>query len=174
VDWVNVNNDLFWKHQEHLGMAIESKPLGYYESELITTAEPVGMSTIAPPTVINGFARGSNQYGEWRQSGGNSFWYYYGMYRFIGSFVTPGRYSYNDWNGYRTHGSKGAYYGQNAEYGTYGSSTYSHSKYKNSDFSKRNPSAVSEARTKHTSKVGSSVRGAGPAGRGKGPSGSGK
>lgn len=174
VDWVSVNNDLFWKHQEHLGMAIESKPLGYYESELISTAEPVGMATIAPPTVVNGVASGSNQYGEWRQSGGISFWHYYGMYRIFGDFVTPGRYSYNDWNGYRTHGRRGAYYGQKDEYGTYGSSTYSHSKYKDSDFSKRNPSAVSEARTKRTSIAGGSVRGAGPAGRGKGPSGSGK
>lgn len=173
--WQPVKNDYFWQNYENLGMAIVTKPLGFYESESIRTAEPVGMAAIAKPTMVNGVPTGSNQYGEWRQdSSGSSFWFYYGMYRILGDFVTPGRYSYNDWNGYYSSGRGSTYYGRNREYGTFGRSTYSHSRYKNSSFSTRNPSAVKAAQTGNTSSVASSIRGAGSAYRGKGPSRSGK
>ncbi len=173
-DWVSVSNEIYWKHEEHLGMAILTKPLGAYDSETITDAEPVGMAAIATPTMKDGIPTGSNHYGEWRHSGGSSYWHYYGMYRFFGDFVTPGRYRYNDWSGYSAKGRKGAYYGQNDEYGTWGYSTYEHDKYKSSEYSRRNPKTVAEAKTGKGSDVGGSIRGAGPSGRGKGPSGSGK
>ncbi|WP_415890883.1 hypothetical protein ACMXYV_06140 [Neptuniibacter sp. SY11_33] len=173
-DWVEVAGALFWKHYDNLGMAIESKPLGYFEQEMITEAEPVGMAMIAEPTMVNGVATGSNQYGEWRQSNGTSFWHYYGMYRMFGDVMGGNRYSYNDWNGYHKNARRSPYYGNENQYGTFGSGTYSHSRYKNSDFLKRNPSVVTEARTGRSRKANSSIRGAGPSGRSKGPSSGGK
>ena len=173
TDWERVSNEDYWKNEADLGMAIVSKPLGFYESEIITSAEPVGMSMIAKPTMINGQATGSNQHGEWRQSNGNSFWHYYGMYSLFNAFM-PSRYSYNQWNGYNSAGRGSSYYGRNNEYGTYGTSTYSNSRYKNSSYSRRNPNVVSGARSGKISRMNRSVRGAGPSSRGRGPSGGGK
>jgi hypothetical protein len=173
-EWQSVSNDVFWKNQADLGMAIVSKPLGFYESEIITSAEPVGMSLIAKPTTVNGAATGSNQYGEWRQSNGNSFWHYYGMYSMFNAFMPSNRYSYNQWNGYNSAGRSSPYYGRNNEYGTYGSSTYSNPRYQNSSYSRRNPNVSRDVRSGKISRVNNSVRGAGPSSRGKGPSGGGK
>ena len=176
--WVKVNEDDFWKSFDNLGMAVLSKPYGYYESDALTDAQPVGMAMIAKPTVVNGVASGSNQYGEWRQnSSGNSFWAYYGMYRMFGSLVGPSRYGYNDWNGYNNHRRGSSYYGRNAEYGTWGASTYRNSRYKNSDYAKRNPSAArsaSSGRSGNSSRSNPSIRGAGSSSRSRGPSSGGK
>jgi len=173
TDWQRVNNDDYWKNEADLGMAIVSKPLGFYESEMITSAEPVGMSMIAQPTMVDGKATGSNQHGEWRQSNGNSFWHYYGMYSMFNAFM-PSRYSYNQWNGYHSAGRSSSYYGRNNEYGTYGSRTYSDSRYQNSAYSRRNPNVIKNARSGKISRMSRSVRGAGPSSRGRGPSGGGK
>ncbi|MFT6841067.1 MAG: hypothetical protein ACJAWK_001842 [Candidatus Azotimanducaceae bacterium] len=173
-DWEPVSEAVFWKHYEHLGMAIETKPFGFYASELIDTAEPVGMASIAPPTMVNGVPTGSNQQGEWRQDSGGSFFYFYGMYRLYSNFGYQRRYSHNDWRQYNANGHSSAFYGSNRQYGTYGSATYSGSKYANSNFGRRNPSVLSGSVSSGSSGIGSSIRGAGPLGRGKGPSGSGK
>jgi len=174
TEWVSVSNDVFWENEADLGMAIVSKPLGFYESEIITAAEPVGMSMIAKPTMINGEATGSNQHGEWRQSNGNSFWHYYGMYSMFNAFMPSNRYSYNQWNGYNSAGRSSSYYGRNNEYGTYGARTYSNPRYQNSSYSRRNPNVMKNVRSGKMSRVNRSVRGAGPSGRGRGPSGGGK
>lgn len=174
MDWERVKNDLFRAHEEDLGLAIATKPFGFYEEETINSAEPVGMATIASPTIVNGVPTGSNQYGEWRQSNGHSFWHYYGMYRMLGDFIAPRGYSYSDWDGYRSRDRGKPYYGDNDQYGTYGHATYSGSRYRNSEYAKRNPSVHKEAMTGRKSLGSSTIRGAGPAGRGKGPSGGGK
>jgi hypothetical protein len=132
------------------------------------------MSMIAEPTMVNGQATGSNQYGQWQQSNGNSFWHYYGMYSMFNAFMPSNRYSHNQWNGYNSAGRSSSYYGRNNEYGTYGASTYSNAKYKNSAYSRRNPNVIKDVRSGKISRVSNSVRGAGPSGRGKGPSGGGK
>jgi hypothetical protein len=173
TDWQRVSNDVYWKNEADLGMAIVSKPLGFYESEIITSAEPVGMSMIAQPTMVDGKATGSNQHGEWRQSNGNSFWHYYGMYSLFNAFM-PSRYSYNQWNGYNSAGRSSSYYGRNNEYGTYGARTYSDSRYQNSAYSRRNPNVIKNVRSGNISSMSRSVRGAGPSSRGRGPSGGGK
>ena len=173
--WENVTNDEFWKQYDNLGMALLTKPLGYYESEMIDKAEPVGMATIATPTMVNGVPTGSNQYGEWRRdSSGTSFWVYYGMYRMFGDFMMPRNYYYNDWNAYNRNGRHSSFYGKNNELGTYGKSTYTNSRYRGGSFATRNPGAVSEARSGRSSRMQNSIRGAGSASRGKGPSGGGK
>ncbi|MDA9298488.1 hypothetical protein N9Q31_06035 [Pseudomonadales bacterium] len=173
-DWESVSEAVFLSHYEHLGMAIETKPFGYYESELIDTAEPLGMASIATPIMVNGVPTGSNQQGEWRQGSGGSFFYFYGMSRMFSDFGYQRRYSHNDWRQYNANGRSSAFYGSNRQYGTYGSATYSGSRYANSNFGRRNPSVLSSAVSGGGSGIGGSIRGAGPFGRGKGPSGPGK
>lgn len=168
--WQKVSNDYFWENYDNLGMALITKPYGYYEEDTLKDAQPVGMATIAKPTLQNGVASGSNQYGEWRHENGRSFWHYYVMYRIF----SPSRYYYNDWYGYSRHSRGTPYYGRNNQYGTWGSNTYSNSRYSNSDFARRNPNSVKEARTNNSSKAGSSIRGAGASTRSRGPSGGGK
>lgn len=175
-DWQPVSEDYFWKSYENLGLAIVTKPYGYYEEDGLKDAQPVGMATVAKPVMRNGVATGANQYGEWRQSNGNSFWHYYGMYRLFGSLTGTGRYSYNDWNSYSGRKRGNAYYGRNNEYGTYGSSTYSNNRYRNSSYASRNPGEVRSATSgqSRSSRSNPSVRGAGSSSRNRGPSGGGK
>ncbi len=175
-DWQFVSEDVFWKNYENLGMAIITKPYGFYEEEGLKEAQPVGMATVAKPVMQNGVATGANQYGEWRQSNGHSVWYYYGMYRLFGALAGPSRYSYNDWNSYSGRNRGGGYYGANNEYGTYGRSTYSNSRYSNGSFASRNPAEVRSATSgqSRSSRSTPSVRGAGLSSRNRGPSSGGK
>ncbi len=171
--WQSVSEAYFWKQYDNLGMAVITKPYGFYEEDAITDAQPVGMATIAEPVMKNGVATGSNRYGEWRQSNGLSFWHYYGMYHMYRGLVGPSRYGYNDWSGYnnRRHGS--SYYGRNNRWGTFGSSTYLNSRYQNSGFARANSATVYSARTGKRASS-SSVRGASSSNRNRGPSGRGK
>ncbi len=172
--WLEVPNRYFWDNYENLGMALVTKPIGYFESESIQTPEPVGLATVAKPEMVNGVPTGSNQYGEWRRdSSGNSFWFYYSMYRILGDFGY-GRYGYNDWYGYSTRDRSRPYYGSSGQYGTFGKNTYKNSRYSDSSFSKRNPNTRKNAMLGKRSSVTGSVRGAGSSNRGKGPSRSGK
>ena len=169
--WVKVDENSFWQQYDNLGMAILSKPYGSYEEDAIKEAQPVGMATIATPTMKNGIPVGSNQYGEWRHSNGLSFWHYYGMYHVISSLTGPRAYHYNDWRGYSRRARGKSYYGRNEQYGTWGSSTYSNSRYRNSDYARRNPDS---AKTSRSSRASSSIRGAGASNRNRGPAGGGK
>lgn len=172
--WVKVKEDDFWSQYNNLGMAVLTKPYGYYEEDALKDAQPVGMATMATPTVNNGVATGRNQYGEWRHENGRSFWHYYGMYSMF-RLLTGNRYYYNDWHGYNSYGRGRSYYGRRNEYGTWGSSTYNNSRYRDSDFARRNPGDVSSARSgKSRSRTNSSVRGAGSYARSRGPAGGGK
>jgi hypothetical protein len=173
-DWEVVSNDIFWANEPNLGMAIISKPLGFYESETIKSAEPVGMAMVAKPIMRNGAATGSNQYGEWRQSEGKSFFYYYGMYSMASNFLPSNRYSYNQWNGYNTRDRNSTYYGTSNNYGTFGRDTYKNSRFQKSAYSRRNPNVVRDSHSGVRRKGSNSIRGAGASGRGKGPSGGGK
>ena len=177
TDWVEVKEDDFWHQYNNLGMAILTKPYGYYEEDSLKDAQPVGMAAIAKPVMKNNVATGSNQYGEWRQDNGRSFWHYYGMYRMFGDLMGRNRYYYNDYYGYQSHGWGSPYYGRRNEYGTWGTSTYNNRHYRNSDYAIRNPSDVKAARSgrsQRSSRVSSSIRGAGAGSRGRGPGNRGK
>ena len=177
TDWIEVKEDNFWHQYNNLGMAVLTKPYGYYEEDSLKDAQPVGMATIAEPVMQNNIATGSNQYGEWRQENGRSFWHYYGMYRMFGDLTGRNRYYYDDYYGYRSHSWGSPYYGRRNEYGTWGSSTYNNRHYRNSDYAIRNPSDVKAARSgrsQRSSRVSSSVRGAGAGSRGRGPGNRGK
>lgn len=172
--WVSVKEDFFWKQYENLGMAIISKPYGLYDEDAMTDAQPVGLATVAKPVVKDGVASGSNQYGEWRQSNGLSFWHYYGMYSMFGRLIGPSRYGYNDWYGYSNRRRGFSYYGRENRWGTFGRSTYTNSRYQNSGFARKNASAVYSARTGKSASGSRSVRGASSSNRNRGPSSRGK
>jgi len=182
-DWVAVNENFYWAHEEHLGMTIYSKPYGMYESEAIKDSVPKGMQYIAKPRMVNGKPVGENKYGKWEtNSSGHSFFHYYGMYHALFGGNT---YGYNDYGGYRSR--SGSYYGNGDRFGTYGSATYRDgSRYGRSNYAKRNAGSVREAqaskatratkatRTRSTGRAQkASVRGAGSSSRGRGASGKG-
>ena len=168
-----VSDAEFWQNYDNLGMALVTKPYGYYESESLLSPEPVGMALIAPPTIENGNASGANQYGHWQQSNGQSFWVYYLQYRMFSSALGGGyRYNSSTYNNYSNRNRSSPYYGRNNEFGTYGSQTYSANK--NGTFYRSNPNVSKSILTGNTNRATSSVRGAGSSSRGKGPGAGGK
>ena len=114
--WVSVSPATYDAMHNDLGMAIEQKPAGKYDSEADHTAQPAGFAYIAPPSV------GSNQYGHWEQHGGQSFWVFYGQYALLRDLLFNRGYrplDRGEWESYRTERSQGhTYYGRDAESGT--------------------------------------------------------
>lgn len=70
--WIEVSEENFSKHIDHLGMEIASK------------SEDGKVSKIASPPGYSNFV-GNPQYGQWVNSGGSSFWQFYGQYMFLNS-----------------------------------------------------------------------------------------
>ena len=117
-----------------LGMVVEHKPAGKYDSEANELTQPPGYAYVASPS------QERNQYGYWNRSGGSSFWAFYGQYSFLRDMMGGPRYGsitptmYDD---YRTHRQAGqAYYGRTPQgtplYGSNGTVTrtkYGRSKY---------------------------------------------
>lgn len=139
-----------------LGMDVYSKGLGDFDDQADAEATPPGMVYV-----------GDTSTGEWRNDDhGNSFWYYYGQYRFFsdvigGPYPYHYRYEYDDWNrSYR--------YGHKPYYGTYNGQPR---------YGLKSPLTASRLPNSHYVSSGmysSSVRGAGPAARAGGPGGGGK
>jgi hypothetical protein len=133
--WVIVPPSTYNAMRGDLGMAIEHKTAGEYDSEATHVAQPAGMAYMAP------VSQGSNQYGYWDHHDGRDFWVFYGQYAlmrdllFNHSYQPYDRYEYEN---YRTYQSRGqTYYGHDSEsnapkYGSQGTTTqnrYSSSKY---------------------------------------------
>jgi hypothetical protein len=179
ISWKNVSENEYWKHQEHLGMAILSKPYGMFTAETLKKSEPVGMSMVAAPSMQEGKPTGSNQYGEWRQDeSGVSFWHFLGAYALINTLTSNQRYSYDDWLAYQKRPKNKDFYGRDEQFGTYGYHTYSSSRYNGSTYARRNAKEVQAVRNSSNagkvSKTSPSIRTAGVSARGRGPSGGGK
>ena len=89
TDWVEVNPDDFEKKNDSIGIAIESKPYGYFEEDKIHSGFPAEMNYI-----------NNSRYGEWKNENGNTFWQWYGKYAFISSIFggNEKRYYQNDYN----------------------------------------------------------------------------
>jgi hypothetical protein len=152
TDWIEISESVFNANEANLGMEIVSKPYGFYESEKINTAAPIGMSTVGNP-----------KYGKWEEkkdpSTGqtNSFWHYYGMYSFFGDMMGSNhyysRYDYDDYNrNYRTYNR--SYYGSRKEYGTWGSKTHSNKAFSSSRYVKKHYSSTNGKTRKSSSTNG--------------------
>jgi hypothetical protein len=72
--WVPVSQAVYEADKHDLGMAIEHKAAGRYDSESERVVQPAGFAYMAPPS------QASNQYGYWEQRDGRSFWVFYGQY----------------------------------------------------------------------------------------------
>jgi hypothetical protein len=123
--WVEVSPATYQALRNDLGMAIEHKPAGKYDSEADHVAQPAGFAYIAP----NGQ---SNQYGYWDHSGGQSFWVFYGQYALMRDLLFNHNYrplGQSEWEDYRSYQSTGrTYYGRDYEaglpkYGSQGTAT---------------------------------------------------
>jgi hypothetical protein len=134
--WVDVSKAQYDAQEKNLGMAIEHKPAGKYDTESERIAQPAGYAYVAP------YGQ-SNQYGHWEGNGGNSFWVFYGQYALMRDLLFHhdyrpfGRYEYEDYYTYRTRNQ--TYYGrdpatQAPRYGTSGTATQEH--YSGSTFAK--------------------------------------
>jgi hypothetical protein len=131
--WVIVARPTYDAMRGDLGMAIEHKSAGLYDSEAERVAQPAGMAYVAPP------AQGSNQYGYWDHR--DDFWVFYGQYALMRDLLFNHDYRPYDryeYEGYRTYQSRGqTYYGHDSEsgapkYGSQGAVTqnrYAGSKY---------------------------------------------
>jgi len=136
--WVDVSPATYDAMRNDLGMAIEHKPTGKYDSEAEHVAQPAGFAYMAPP------AQGSNQYGYWEHRDGQSFWVWYGQYALLRDLLFNHSYRplpRGEWEDYHDWHSRGqTYYGRDAEAGApkygsngtatqerYSGSTYAHS-----------------------------------------------
>ena len=127
--WTNVSEASFRAVENDVGMAIAHKDAGLFDSEAQTTPQPPGFSYVASPSV------GSNQYGYWTHSGGESFWTFLPEYLILRELLWNHDYRpvmVNEYNAYRVAQSRGAtYYGRETptaapKYGTHGTFTQKH------------------------------------------------
>jgi hypothetical protein len=124
--WVDVSGGTYDAMRNDLGMAIEHKPAGKFDSEAERVAQPAGFAYMAPAGQV------SNQYGYWDHRDGRDFWVFYGQYAlmrdllFNHSYRPIDRY---DWEGYRSSQGMGrTYYGRDEaagvpKYGSQGTAT---------------------------------------------------
>ena len=102
-DWAPVSEELFMANVENLGMDVESKPYGSFESEKLAEAAPPGMAYVGNP-----------HYGRWASDGaGGTFWSWAGPYMFYSTlFGSPLRYGRSDWDTWsRDYRGSRPYYG---------------------------------------------------------------
>ena len=119
--WVSVSEKFYWDNYKNLGMALETKPIGSFDTETVKEPTPPGLNYVGNPN-----------YGSY-DSGGN--WVFLPM--FFGNY---GGYGYNtyDYDDYSNHrrdrdrktagggyvASSNGYYGRNNGFGTEGQRTY--------------------------------------------------
>jgi len=131
-NWRPVPRPTYQAMEKDLGMAVEHKPAGKYDSESERTAQPAGFAYMAPPGQ-------TNQYGYWDHRDGRDFWVFYGQYALMRDLLFNHDYrplDRGEWDGYRSSQSHGqTYYGNDSggqKYGTGGAATqerYSGSSY---------------------------------------------
>ena len=159
TDWVPVTEAFFLANLDNLGMDVESKPFGVFESDKLTEAAPPGLAFV-----------GNERYGRWESDGrGGSVWNWIGPYLLYRSlFGSPYSYGRGEWDTWRG-GYRGSrpYYGGTSTapaWGTRGKNVQTSPRMQGSQF----------ARGGGFQRAASSVRGAGPGSRGGGFGGSGK
>jgi hypothetical protein len=134
--WVDVSKAQYQAMEKNLGMAIEHKPAGKYDTESERVAQPAGFAYMAPPGQ-------SNQYGHWEQNNGTSFWVFYGQYALMRDLLFNRSYrplDYREYHDYYTYRQRNeTYYGRDTatqapKYGTSGTATQE--RYSGSTFAK--------------------------------------
>ena len=151
TDWTEVSADLYLENIDNLGMDVESKSYGSFESEKLTHAAPPGMAYVGNP-----------HYGRWTSDGsGGSIWTWVGPYLFYRTlFGSPMSYGRNNWNTWsRDYRGSRPYYGGTTSAPRWGSrsrTVQTSPKMRGSTF----------ARGGGLRQAPSSVRGAGPSSRG--------
>ncbi len=129
TDWKEIGKKEFNRYVNDMGMEIAARD---------TTGKLT--KSVAPPGYNNYV--GNPRYGYWNNSGGSSFWAFYGQYAFMSSLFRMGSYPvqrsyYNDW-GRNYRGTGRTYYGPttggSSYYGT--NSTYNRSSNPSSSWSR--------------------------------------
>ena len=168
--WEDVSPDYYREHFEHLGMAIDSKPLGWFEAEAIKTAQPPGLVLVEPPVTKAGVVSGENAYGMWRQDDrGRTYWTFRNTYGVLSLLIPGGRYDLDTWVAWVRQGeaelrsrtaSQAAqppiflpeyyvyrpdFFGDRSQFGTFGRLTYTVPQLRHSAFALANPRLVAAA-----------------------------
>ena len=134
--WIDVSKAQYQAMEKNLGMEIEHKPAGKYDTESERVVQPAGFAYMAPQGQ-------SNRYGYWEQRNGSSFWVFYGQYALMRDLLFNRDYrplDYREYQDYRTYRQRNeTYYGRDTatqapKYGTAGTATQEH--YSGSTFSK--------------------------------------
>ncbi len=151
TDWVEVDAAFYRANLDNLGMDLESKPHGSFESEKLTQAAPPGMAFVGNP-----------HYGRWVPDGrGGSVWNWLGPYLLVRSLLgSPAGYGRSEWTTW-DRGYRGAqpYYGGSSSaprYGTRSTTVQTSPKMRGSTF----------ARGGGFQRAAASARAAGPSSRG--------
>lgn len=127
--WVNVSASDLHSVEGDIGMAIAHKDFGLFDSEAENTPEPAGFAYVASP------AQGSNQYGYWTHSGGESVWTFLPQYLILRELLWNHDYrpiATDEYMAYRTAQRSGTtYYGREPatglpKYGSHGTFTQTH------------------------------------------------
>jgi hypothetical protein len=127
--WTTVSAASFHAVENDLGMAIAHKDAGHFDSEAENTPQPPGYAYVASPE------QGSNQYGYWTHSGGESLWTFLPQYLLLRELLWNRDYrpvAVGDYGGYRMAQRSGSsYYGQQTpasppKYGSHGTFTQTH------------------------------------------------
>jgi hypothetical protein len=135
--WVDVSPAQYAAVESDLGMAVEHKAAGKYDSEAERVAQPAGFAYMAPP------AQGSNQYGYWEHRNGSSFWIWFPQYLLLRDLLWNHSYpplSTREYEEYRTARTSGhTYYGRDESEGApkYGSQgTFTQRRYADSNYAR--------------------------------------
>lgn len=101
TQWYEVSEQFFMINENNMGMEIAAKS---DDGKVSKTASPPGYSNYV----------GNPQYGQWNNSGGSSFWEFYGKYAMMSSLFNMMTYP-----AYRSHYTdyRSNYYGRKAYYG---------------------------------------------------------
>jgi hypothetical protein len=133
--WSNISEREFHAVENDIGMSLAHKDAGLFDSEAQQTPQPPGFSYVASP------AAGSNQYGYWSHSGGQSIWTFLPEYLILRELLWNHDYHpvmAGEYNAYRAAQTRGTtYYGRETpnaapKYGTHGTftqSSYADSRY---------------------------------------------
>jgi hypothetical protein len=124
--WLDVPASSYRAVENDLGMVIAHKDAGLFDSEAQNNVQPPGFAYIASPE------KGSNQYGYWSHSGGQSVWTFLPEYLLMRELLWGHSYRpiyVNEYSGYQTAQRAGrTYYGQETpsgppKYGSHGTFT---------------------------------------------------